>query len=264
MASKVNPKDLKPQVYKDPRPAEYFTNFHKHARKGPGWMYDIVRIILTPVTVVLYRTRALGVENVPTEGQLIVTPNHFSQMDHFLSAVYLPRKVQFMAKSQLFGNPILNLIFSRGGVFPVRRGHGDMEAIKTAHTVLERGDTLLMYCEGGRSRSGELGTPKKGVGKIALETGAPVVGVAIHGSAGVRGWKRLQFPKVTVQYGEPMTFPAEANPTPERQQEAADQIFDQIRRMYVALEERGRRGVIKSLREGLPPGVVSPDTADAS
>ena len=68
---------------------------------------------------------------------------------------------------------------------------------------------LLVYAEGGRSRSRELGEPKPGIGRIALESGAPIVPVAIHGSAGVRGWKRLRFPKVTVEFGKPMTFPVE-------------------------------------------------------
>ena len=89
-----------------------------------------------------------------------------------------------------------------------------------------------------------------------------MVPVAIHGSAGVRGWRRLRFPKVTVQYGEPISFPAEARPSREQQIEAAEEIFDRVRTMYTALEEKGRRGVIRSLREGLPaptPGRASPE-----
>src|SRR5918996_1498016 len=152
----VNPKDLKPQVYKDPRPAEHFTRFHDRARKGIGWTYDFVRLVLTWPTILIYRARSIGVENVPRSGPVIVTPNHFSQMDHFFSGIYLRRKVQFMAKSQLFTNPILTYVFTHGGVFPVRRGHNDTEAFKTAHTVLDRGGALLMYAEGGRSRSGDL------------------------------------------------------------------------------------------------------------
>ena len=70
---------------------------------------------------------------------MILAPNHFSQMDHFFAAVYLRRKAQFMAKSQLFRNPIIKYIFKHGGVFPVRRGHHDEEAFKTANTVLDRG-----------------------------------------------------------------------------------------------------------------------------
>src|SRR6266513_3932595 len=119
-----------------------------------------------------------------------------------------------MAKSQLF-TPPAQFIYHHGGVFPVRRGHHDEEAFITANTILDRGGTVLMYAEGGRSRTGDLGEPKRGIGKIALETGAPVVPVAIHGSAHVRGWKRLRFPKVTIQYGEPVTFPVKADPARE-------------------------------------------------
>ena len=63
--AKVNPKDLKPQVYKDPRPAEYFQPFHDQARKGIGWIFNFVRVILTLPTILLYRARAIGLENVP-------------------------------------------------------------------------------------------------------------------------------------------------------------------------------------------------------
>src|ERR671924_583936 len=195
--AKVNPRDMKPQVYKDPRPAEMFTPYHRSARRGVGWIYDLARVILTIPTILIYRARAIGVENVPATGPVILAPNHFSQWDHFFAAVYLRRRVQFMAKSQLFTNPILTYIFEHGGVFPVRRGHHDEEAFVTANTILDRGGMVLMYAEGGRSRSRELGEPKRGVGRLALESWVPVIPVAIHGSAGVRGWKRVRFPKVT-------------------------------------------------------------------
>jgi 1-acyl-sn-glycerol-3-phosphate acyltransferase len=260
--AKVNPRDMKPQVYKDPRPAETFTRFHERARRGVGYVYDLVRAILTLPVILLYRTRAIRVENVPAGGPVILTPNHFSQMDHFFAAVYLRRKLQFMAKSQLFSNWFIKWVFYNGGVFPVRRGYNDQEAFKTAHTILDRGGTVLMYAEGGRSRTGDLGEPKRGVGKVALESGAPVVPVAIHGSAGARAWRRLHFPKVTIQYGEPLVFPVNADPTREEQQQVANQVFDEVRKMYVALEEKGRRGVLRSLRDGLPATSPAPDAAD--
>jgi 1-acyl-sn-glycerol-3-phosphate acyltransferase len=254
--------EIKPQVYKDPRPAEYFTRFHERARtREPDWIYDLARVLLTPPTVMFYRARAIGSEHVPASGPVILAPNHFSQWDHFFAGVFLRRKVRFMAKSQLFTNPVLTFIFTHGGVFPVRRGYRDKEAFKTAHTIFERGGCVLIYSEGGRSRTRQLGQPRPGVGRLALETGVPVVPVAIHGSAGVRSWKRLRFPKVTVQYGEPVSFPVVEAPTREQQQEAAEQIFDRVRAMYVALEEKGRRGVLRALREGLPsatPGDPSP------
>jgi 1-acyl-sn-glycerol-3-phosphate acyltransferase len=175
---------------------------------------------------------------VPASGPVLLAPNHFSVWDHFFAAVYLRRKVQFMAKSQLFGPPVLTSIYKHGGVFPVRRGQHDEEAFKTAYTLLDQGEMLLVYAEGGRSRSQELGEPKPGIGRIALESGAPIVPVAIHGSARVRGWKRLRFPKVTVQFGEPLSFPIETDPSRERQIEAATEVFAEVKEMYGALATR--------------------------
>ncbi len=233
--------DIKPQVYKDERPAEYFDRYHARAREGVGWTYTLVRILISLPALLLYRTRAIGVENVPKDGALILAPNHFSQMDHFFTGLYLRRQIRFMAKSQMFGTPVLTYIYSHGGVFPVRRGHHDEEAFKTAFTILERGEMLLMYAEGGRSRTGELGEVKPGIGRIALESGAPVVPVAIHGSASVRRWKRLRFPKVTVQFGEPLHFPTEESPSRERQLEVSEQIFAPVREMYAGLATRNGR-----------------------
>ncbi|MGN6255905.1 MAG: lysophospholipid acyltransferase family protein [Solirubrobacterales bacterium] len=230
--------EMKPQVYKDPRPAEYFVQFHEAARKGVGWTYTLARIVLTIPTILIYRLRAIGVENVPKEGPLVLAPNHFSQMDHFFVGVYLKRKIRFMAKSQLFGPRVLTYIYQHGGVFPVRRGHHDEEAIETARILVDQGEMLLVYAEGGRSRSGKLGEPKPGIGRIALETGAPVVPVAIHGSERVRGWRRLRFPRVTIQFGEPLGFPAEAAPSRERQLEVATEIFGRVREMHEGLATR--------------------------
>jgi 1-acyl-sn-glycerol-3-phosphate acyltransferase len=233
--------EMKPQVYKDPRPAEYFQQFHAAARKGVGWTYTFARIVLTLPTLLLYRVRKIGLENVPREGALILAPNHFSQMDHFFVGVYLRRKIRFMAKSQMFGPPVLTYVYKHGGVFPVRRGHHDEEAIETAREILRQEEMLLVYAEGGRSRSKRLGEPKPGIGRIALESGAPVVPVAIYGSAKVRSWKRLRFPRVTVQFGEPLSFPAEQLPDRERQLEVAAEIFNHVRELYEGLATRSER-----------------------
>lgn len=230
--------EMKPQVYKDPRPAEYFQQFHESARRGSVWVYTLARIVLTLPTMLIYRVRGIGIKNVPREGALVLAPNHFSQMDHFFVGVYLRRKIRFMAKSQMFGPPVLTSIYKHGGVFPVRRGQHDEEAFKTAFTLIDQGEMLLVYAEGGRSRSQELGEPKPGIGRIALESGAPIVPVAIHGSARVRGWKRMRFPKVTVQFGEPRSFPVEIDASRERQIEVATEVFDDVREMYEGLATR--------------------------
>jgi 1-acyl-sn-glycerol-3-phosphate acyltransferase len=168
-------------------------------------------------------------------------------MDHFFAGVFLRRKLRFMAKSQLFGPPVLTSIFSHGGVFPVRRGYKDEEAFKTVRAIFDNGGSVLVYAEGGRSRTGGLGEPKPGIGRIALESGAPVVPVAIHGSDSVRKWKKLAFPKVTVQFGEPISFPVIADPTREQQMEAASEVFAVVREMYENLERTDRNAVRRSL-----------------
>jgi 1-acyl-sn-glycerol-3-phosphate acyltransferase len=175
-------------------------------------------------------------------------------MDHFFVGMFTRRRVQFMAKSQLFKRP-MQWVYTHGGVFPVRRGHDDQEAFITAESILARGGCVVMYCEGGRSRTGELAErPRRGIGKLALETGATVVPVAIYGSQRVRNWKRLRFPQVTVHYGEPMMFEHQQDPSRDRQQEVADQIFAEIKQLYAAVDDPQRklrkaagRGAIRSL-----------------
>jgi len=234
--------DIKPQVYKDDRPASYFDQFHEAALKGAGWTYTFVRILVSLPTLLIWRVRTIGRENVPKDGPLILAPNHFSQMDHFFVGLYLRRRIRFLAKSQMFGPPLLTYIYKVGGVIPIRRGQHDEKAFETSFEVLGQGEMLLIYAEGGRSRSGELGEPKPGVGRLALESGAPVVPVAVFGSAGVRRWKRFRFPAITVQFGEPLVFAKEAAPSRERQQEVATEIFARVREMYAGLATRnGRR-----------------------
>src|SRR5207237_5990832 len=142
---------------------------------------------ITPYLLFFYRARLIDTDKIPPEGPTIIVPNHFSFLDHFFVAAFIRREVNFMAKSQLFKRP-MQFIYTHGGVFPVLRGRRDEEAFKTAHVILARGDMVLMYLEGGRSRSGELGEARPGVGRLALESGVPVVPVAIFGSQGARNW----------------------------------------------------------------------------
>jgi 1-acyl-sn-glycerol-3-phosphate acyltransferase len=239
---------VKKQVYKDPRPAEYFTRFHERARRrGPDWVYDLARLVLTPYVVLFFRARCIDSQNVPAEEAVIVAPNHFSFLDHFFVAVYLRRKVRFMAKSQLFKRP-MQFIYRHGGVFPVRRGHHDEEAFKTAHAVLGQGDLVVMYAEAGRSRSRRLGRPRHGLGRLALESGVPVIPTAIAGSESARDWRRLRFPKVTIHYGKPLRFERVEHPTKEQAQAASEVVFQEVRRLHTALRRDGRRGAVKAAR----------------
>ena len=242
---------MKAQVYKDPRPKEYFDRFHERSRtREPDPVYEVVRFVTTVYALTFFRAQCISSEKVPQSGPVILAPNHFSFMDHFFLGAFIRRKVRFMAKSQLFSGGPLQWIYTHGGVFPVRRGYRDEEAFITANTILGRGGCVAMYCEGGRSRTGKLAEkPKPGIGRLALESGAAVVPVAIHGSSRVRNWKKLQFPKVTVQYGDPIRFAKVDDPTRDQQQAVAEDIFDEIKVLYAGLEQHGRRGVMERVRQ---------------
>jgi 1-acyl-sn-glycerol-3-phosphate acyltransferase len=241
---------MREQVYTDPRPKEHFDRFHERARtREPDWAYELTRFLTSLYAYTFFRARPISTEKVPGSGAVILAPNHFSFMDHFLMGCYIRRKVRFMAKSQLFSGP-MQFIYTHGGVFPVRRGARDEEMFVTANAILARGGAITMYCEGGRSRDGKLADhAKAGIGRLVLETGAPVVPIAIHGSSRIRNWKRLQFPKVTIQYGDPIRWEPIEGSTREQQQAVADEVLAEIKGLYNGLEQHGRKGMLRRARE---------------
>jgi 1-acyl-sn-glycerol-3-phosphate acyltransferase len=228
--------ELKPQVYIDPRPAERFTRYHDWARSHrPDWVQDLLRLIMLPLSMVLYRASCRSSAGVPGAGPAILAPNHFSAMDHFFCGIYLRRRVRFMAKSQLFSGPLASIL-EHAGAFPVRRGQRDEQAIETALAILRKGGVIVIYPEGGRSRSASIGDrARPGVGRLALESGAPVIPVAIRGSQRVRGWKRLRFPRVRVAYGEPLRYSRLTGSSREQQQQVAEEVLGQVRDLYGTL-----------------------------
>jgi 1-acyl-sn-glycerol-3-phosphate acyltransferase len=237
--------ELKPQVYRDPRPKEFFDRFHEIVRNDEPEtrVYEQVRIATVLHALITFRARGIDSANVPN-GPVILAPNHASFMDHFFAGAFIRRRVQFMGKSQLFKG-VPGWIFSHGGVFPVRRGHQDEETFTTSFRILDRGGVVVMYCEGGRSRTGKVADEARpGIGRLALHSGVPVVPVAILGSHQVRNWKRLQFPKIIVRYGEPFRWEAIAEPSREQQQQAADLILGRIRALHEELERLGPRGAL--------------------
>jgi 1-acyl-sn-glycerol-3-phosphate acyltransferase len=235
---------------RDERPAEDFAAFHERSRTTePNFAYEIVRILTGLWALTFFRARTISSEKVPQSGPVVLAPNHGSFMDHFFLACFIRRKVRFMAKSQLF-QPPLQHVYSHGGVFPLRRGHRDEEAFITARAILEREGCVAMYCEGSRSKDGSLSArAKPGIGKLVLQTGAPVVPVAIYGSSKVRNWRRGQFPKVTVQFGDPIRWEQVDEPTRDQQMAVAEEIFAEVKVLYAGLESLGRKGVLQRVRE---------------
>src|SRR5438067_9717943 len=156
----------------------------------------------------------IGREHIPDEGPVIIAANHRSFLDPFVIGTMARRPMYYVAKEELFRRRWLAWILNALGAFPVRRGMGDEDTIKTTKEILARGDIVLIFPEGTRTRPGSLGKPKRGVGRVALETGAPVVPVAVIGTEDVRrGW-RIRPRKVRIRAGRPLRFPRTEDASP--------------------------------------------------
>ena len=170
-------------------------------------LYWLVRAVLQPFFHVYLRMSRIGREHIPACGPVIVAANHRSFLDPFVIATMARRPMHYVAKKELFTRSWTSWILSALGAFPVDRGAGDAEMIETAKAILARGEIVLIFPEGTRTRPGSLGSPRRGVGRLALETGAPVVPVAVIGTAGVRRGMRIRPRKVRIRAGSPLRFP---------------------------------------------------------
>jgi glycerol-3-phosphate dehydrogenase (NAD(P)+) len=155
-----------------------------------------------------------GRKNIPKTGPVILAANHRSFLDPFIVGCCIRRPVYFVAKKELFEKRWQGWVLNRLGAFPIKRGEADEESMETARAVLDRGAAVVIFPEGTRIRKGPLRRPKRGVGRLALETGAPVIPVAILGSDRARrGW-RIRPVWVRVRCGKPLRFPRVQQPSP--------------------------------------------------
>ncbi len=182
---------------------------HRRAReKGVSlFVYLIVRAIFQPFFHLYFRMERIGREHIPADGPVIVAANHRSFLDPFVIGTMARRPMHYVAKQELFKRRWQAWVLNALGAFPVKRGESDEDTIETAKAILARGDIVLIFPEGTRIRPGSLGRPKRGVGRLALETGAPVVPIAVIGTEDVRkGW-RIRPRKVRLRAGRPLRFP---------------------------------------------------------
>ena len=196
------------------RLAAYHAYTRRHSVNWP--MYLVARSFLEPFFLVYLRLARRGRQYGRVRGGVIVAANHRSFLDPFVVGACLPwlRPMNYMAKVELFERPLQGWLLSRLGAFPVRRGESDEEAMLTARMVAERGGAVCVFPEGTRIRRGTLRDPRRGVGRLALQTGALVIPTAVIGSEHVRrGW-RIRPRKVRVRLGPAMSFPRAEEPSP--------------------------------------------------
>jgi len=170
------------------------------------FVYWFFRALFVPFFLIYLRMQRTGREHLPRSGPLLLASNHRSFLDPFVIGTLVRRPVYYMAKRELFERRWQAWVLNALGAFPVDRGAGDGDALATARAILARGDCVVVFPEGTRVRSGSLGEPHRGIGRLALETGVPVAPVAVFGSEHVRrGW-RVRPRKVRLRVGAPMLF----------------------------------------------------------
>ena len=148
------------------------------------FFYTIVRWGLNIIFLGMYRLHVEGREHIPSEGAVIIAPNHKSYFDPPLVGVAIKKRVvHYMAKEELFRNPFFGWILRQFGTFPVKRGSVDRTAVRQAVKELKNGNALGIFPEGTRIKRSGLGRFHSGMASLALMTGTPVIPVAIVGSA---------------------------------------------------------------------------------
>lgn len=192
--------------------------YHEYTRtKGVNpVLYFIARLILQPVFLVWFRLDRVGKEHAKGKRGMIVASNHRSFLDPFVIGTMLPwrRPIHYVAKVELFEPRWQGWLLSRLGAYPVRRGQADDDTVATSAAILERGGAVCIFPEGTRIRRGSLAAPHRGVGRLALESGAAVLPVAVFGTEHVRkGW-RIRPRKVRLRAGRTVSFPRTHNPSP--------------------------------------------------
>jgi 1-acyl-sn-glycerol-3-phosphate acyltransferase len=191
-------------------------------------VYWLMRAWLQPFAHLYWRLSRIGREHIPSDGPVLFVCNHRSFIDPFIVGLCSRRPIYYVAKEEIFHIPFVGWLVSALGAFPVRRGAADADMIETAKAILARGDAVLMFPEGTRTRPGALGKPKRGVGRLALETGATVVPVAMIGTEAIRkGW-RIRPHKIRVRIGAPLTFPKVEPATAQLAAAVTDRIWPNV------------------------------------
>lgn len=240
--------------------ARELSTYHARTRtRGVNpFVYWPTRIVLQPLIMLLFRAQRIGREHIPSEGGVILAPNHRSFLDPWIVGICLRRPIYFVAKRELFQKRWMGWFLNSLGAFPIRRGESDEEAMETARMLVERGEAILIFPEGTRIRRGSLGEAKRGVGRLALETGAPVVPIAVLGTERIRRGLLIRPYKVRVRCGRPLTFPRVEQPSAHLASEVTARIWPCVELQYEWL------GGLPALRTAAVVGAGPMGTALAS
>ncbi|MEI6648334.1 MAG: lysophospholipid acyltransferase family protein [Actinomycetes bacterium] len=183
-------------------------------------VYRLLKSFLIPILTLLFRPKVTGLRNVAHTGPVIIASNHLSFSDSIFMPLVVPRKVTFLAKSEYFTSPglkgfIKKITFIALGQVPVDRSGGRRSeaAILTGLKLLEEGDCIGIYPEGTRSPDGKLYKGRTGIARMAIDSGAAVVPVAMFNTAEIQPTGQVvpKVRRVEMIFGEPMYFDGDSN-----------------------------------------------------
>jgi 1-acyl-sn-glycerol-3-phosphate acyltransferase len=200
------------------------------ARRGEvnRLVYWAARAIVQPIFAIAFRLKRTGREHIPKRGPVILAANHRSVLDPIIVGLLLRRPVYYMGKKQLFHKRRHAWFLGALGGFPVDRGGADHQAIDVARHILRRGDCLVIFPEGRCVPSGPPGNPRRGVGRLALTTGATVMPIAITGNE-ASSLRRFPPRRIRVDVGPPLTFTPDHDATnPEAARHTTERIWAAI------------------------------------
>jgi len=161
--------------------------------------YVLIRIFFRIVLKLLRRWKVNGLSNLPLQGGLVVVSNHTSYWDPIIVGCALPRRINYLAKEELFRIPVFRSIITAMAAFPVKRDQTDRAAIRKALQYLTDGQLVGVFPEGTRNPTDQLLEPQLGAAMLAFKGGVPMLPIGIIGARGLLG-------KVIVNIGQPVTF----------------------------------------------------------
>lgn len=196
-------------------------------------MRAILKVIFKLITIIIYRPKVIGAENIPKEGNVILCANHVHFWDSVVIIVMLKRKVNVLAKEELFKTGFVRFFAKIIGVYPVKRGTADMGAVKTALNLMEAKEVLLIFPEGTRNGLAKGKKPKKGAVMIAATSESPIIPIGVQGSF-------KPFRKVALNIGKPIDYSEYKDETNDK--EKMDKLVKELMDEVVILrdEKKGR------------------------